>query len=104
MPPSLIQKHRGSFLIIGVALLAIFLLVYFSPYGCHSYLGLQADLDRVNSEIEDLRTKSQELSKEIALLKSDSTYVEKIAREKYNMIKKNEIVFEEPPSKKGKRE
>lgn len=97
------QRHRAIVLIIGLAILLLGLLVYYAPYGCHQYLLMRADLDRVSNEITTLKGQNQELRDEIALLKSDSNYIEKIARQKLGMLKKNEIVFE-VPEKKGKRE
>jgi len=103
MPPSTIQRNRGLFLIIGLAIFVLGLLVYFAPYGCHHYLVLREDLERVNNEITMLKGQNQELRDEITLLRSDSNYIEKIARQKLGMLKKNEIIFE-VPEKKGKKE
>lgn len=102
MPPSSLQKHRGIILVIGAALLALCLLVYFAPYGYHHYLVMRADLDRVNSEIIALKSQNRELQEELGLLKTDSNYIEKIARQKLGMLKKNEIVFELPEKKEKK--
>lgn len=103
MPPSTIQKHRTIIIIIGVALLFFFILLHYSPYGYHNYLMVRDNLNQVNSEISELKAKNQELEEEIALLKNDSNYVEKIARQKLGMLKKNELVFE-VPEKKSKKE
>ena len=88
---------------IGAALFVLILLLYFAPYGYRNYLLLRADLNRVNTEINELKSKNKELADEISLLKNDSNYVEKIARQKLGMLKKNEIVFE-LPQKKAKHE
>lgn len=103
MPPIKIQRHKGVIAIIGVALFILLLVLYFAPYGCRDYLLLRADLTRVNNEINELQLKNKELADEIALLKNDSNYVEKIARQKLGMLKKNEIIFE-VPEKKAKNE
>lgn len=102
MPPSTIQKHRGIIIVIGISLFVLFLLVYYAPYGCHTYLVMREDLARVNSEIDRLKSQNQEIKKEITLLKTDPRYVEQVAREKLGMLKKNEIIFE-VPEKKGKK-
>lgn len=103
MPPSTAQRNRSLILVIGLAISVLGLLVYFAPYGCHHYLVLREDMDRVNSEISMLKDQNQELRDEITLLKSDSHYIEKIARQKLGMLKKNELIFE-VPEKKGKKE
>lgn len=102
MPPSPIQKHKSIFVIIGVALCVVFLLLYFAPYGLRNYLVIREKLSLVNSELDELRIKNQELNDEITLLKNDSNYVEKIARQKLGMLKKNELLFEIPEKKSGK--
>lgn len=103
MPPSTIQRHRTIIILIGVALFLFFALLYYSPYGYHNYLVIREDLNQVNNEISELKSKNQELEEEITLLKNDSNYVEKIARQKLGMLKKNEIVFE-VPEKQSKKE
>lgn len=102
MPPSTIQKHKNIIAIIGAGLFVILLLLYYAPYGCHDYLVLRENLAQIKAEIIELKTKNQELNDEISLLKNDSNYVEKIARQKLGMLKKNEIVFEMPEKKTNK--
>ena len=102
MPPSPINKHKNIFVIIGVALCALLLLIYFAPYGLRNYLVVREKLNLVNSELDELKKKNQELNDEITLLKTDANYVEKIARQKLGMLKKNEILFEMPEKKSNK--
>lgn len=99
MPPSTIQKYQNIAFMIGAFIFALGLVVYFAPYGCREYLSLRDNLAQVNAEINALHAQNQELKSEISHLKNDSSYVEKIAREKFGMIKKNEIVFEVPVKK-----
>ncbi|MBA3013634.1 MAG: septum formation initiator family protein [Proteobacteria bacterium] len=103
MPPSTIQKYQNIGFMLAAFIFALGLVVYFAPYGCREYLALRNDLTQIQTEITTLQTQNQELKNEISHLKNDSSYVEKIAREEFGMIKKNEIVFE-VPVKKSKRE
>lgn len=103
MPPSTIQRHRTILILIGLVLIIFFTLLYYSPYGYHNYLVIREDLNQLNTELTELKAKNQELEEEISLLKNDSNYVEKIARQKLGMLKKNELVFE-VPEKKSKKE
>jgi cell division protein FtsB len=48
-------------------------------------------INRLNAEIDSLKIISKKLD-------SDSQYIEKIAREKYNMIKKGETVYQMVPA------
>ncbi len=99
MPPVTVQRHKGVITIIGVVLIGLLLFLYFSPYGLRNYLHLRADLERVHNELDELQSENKRLTEEISLLKNDSNYVEKIARQKLGMLKSNEIIFEEPPKK-----
>ena len=88
---------------MGLIFFIVGLLVYFAPYGLRHYLVMQEDLKRVNNEITSLKGQNQELRDEIAQLKSDSNYIEQIARKKLGMLKKSELIFEVPEKKeKGK--
>ena len=102
MPPARRDKHNYSFVFIGVALGVAFLLLYFSPYGLRNYLVIREKLSLANTELAELKGKNQELNDEITLLKNDKNYVEKIARQKLGMLKKNEILFEVPEKKSNK--
>lgn len=103
MPPSPSNKHKNIFIIILATLCVVFLLVYFAPCGIQRYLQVKENLTLINSELDELKQKNQELTEEIALLKTDPNYVEKIARQKLGMLKKNEVLFV-MPEKKSKRE
>lgn len=103
MPPTPISKHKNIFIIIGATLCVVFLLLYFSPCGIQRYFEVREKLTLINSELDELKLKNQELTEEITLLKTDTNYVEKIARQKLGMLKRNEILFE-IPEKKSKRE
>lgn len=99
MPPAPRNQPKSLFVITGIALGIVLLLVYFAPYGLRNYLLLREQLNQVSSELDELTTKNQELTDEITLLKNDANYVEKIARQKLKMLKKNEIIFEIPEKK-----
>ena len=102
MRPAPINKHKHIFVIIGVMLCVVSLLVYFAPYGLRNYLQVREKLTQVRTELDELKKKNQELSDEITLLKNDTNYVEKIARQKLGMLKKNELLFEMPEKKTNK--
>ena len=59
---------------------------------------------RLQSEVHDLRESNEELVREIAELKSeiealrsDPSYIERIARDELGMVRDEEIVFQFPP-------
>ena len=51
-------------------------------------LELHSKKKLIQSEIEDIKIKINEKNREIEALKTDFTYIEKIAREKYKMVKR----------------
>lgn len=56
-------------------------------------LQLKHQRDELRKEIAAEKHKNEELQAQIQKLKSDSTYIEKIAREKYTMGKKGETIY-----------
>lgn len=103
MPPSPINKHKSIVVISALALGVVLLLIYFAPYGLRNYLVIREKLNLVSTELDELKKKNQELNDEITLLKTDTNYVEKIARQKLGMLKKNEFIFEVPEKKSNKK-
>ncbi|MDA8417680.1 MAG: septum formation initiator family protein [Desulfobacteraceae bacterium] len=100
IPPSPLQRNQRLLAVIGVFLAAIFLLVYLVPYGGRQYLALRGQLTHTQAEIAQLKNQNQELKDEVEHLRNDPSYIEKIARQKLGMLKKNEVVFEAPEKKK----
>lgn len=94
------DQNRKIFLAAGLtALLAIIWLI-FSPWGAISYFRLERELAEARDRNLELTATNGQMEKEIARLKSDSTYLEKVARDQYGLLRKNEVVFQTPPPKK----
>jgi len=78
------------------AILCFFLSMYFLFIGNNSIIKLYAthlDLKKKQQEVEKKRREIDSLIIETKKLKNDTAYMEKIAREKLGMAKKNEKVF-----------
>jgi cell division protein FtsB len=82
----------------GVALLAVLWLL-FSPWGVFSYFRLKKELAAARTSNLELTETNARMQSEIARLKTDSTYLEKVARDQYGLLRKNEVVFVTPPPK-----
>ncbi|HHJ52805.1 MAG TPA: septum formation initiator family protein [Caldithrix abyssi] len=82
------------------ALVLIILLFVTGPRGTINYLKMRAKKNQLSEEIDTLRKKVDRLDKERDLLKNDMDYIEKVAREQYNMKKKNEKVYKVIPKEK----
>ena len=81
------KKRVGWKVILAAAILA----VLFLP-GITKYTQLKARQLRLNSGIERLRTGEVDLRDEQEKLQKDPTYIEKVAREKLQVVNKGETI------------
>mgnify|MGYP003335123808 FL=1 len=68
-------------------------LLLFSDRGLINLWSLKKEKLEIQNEINDLRNQIAMLEKEEEKLKFDKKYIEKIAREKFKMVKPGERVF-----------
>ena len=68
-------------------------LLLFSDRGLINLWSLKKEKLEIQNEINDLRNQIAFLEKEEEKLKFDEKYIEKIAREKFKMVKPGERVF-----------
>ncbi len=79
---------------ISIILILLFILWHIiSPNGALKYYFIREQLDESLAKNEILEKENNALREDINKLKNDPLYIEKIAREKYGMIKKNEILY-----------
>lgn len=86
------QKYGKAFfsiLILG-AVVALFVI---GPRNIFQYYQSKQDKNRLEQDIKELKLKKALLDSELTLLSNDPDYLEKLAREKYNMKKKGEKVY-----------
>jgi cell division protein FtsB len=62
----------------------------------HRQHTLQRENRRLEAEVARLEALEKQYKGEIEALKTDPTYVERVAREKLNLVKPNETVFQFP--------
>ena len=60
-------------------------------------------LEKLLEENKKIKKENEQLKLEVKKLKSDLKYIEKIAREKYNMIKEDEILIKINKKKEEKK-
>lgn len=88
------ESPRRRFIIIGVFIFTlIFVIVLFSDYGIVNRIKLNYEISNLKTNINKENLKRDSLENEIKLLENDYITIEKVAREKYGMIKKNEEVI-----------
>lgn len=86
------QWRAGYYFILAgmIFLLYVFL---FGNHGLIRYYQLQQRKKALVHKIEQLKQDQKALKKEISLLTSNYSYIEKIAREQYQMGKKKEKIY-----------
>jgi cell division protein FtsB len=62
----------------------------------HRQYALQRENRRLEAEVARLEALEKQYKSEIEALKTDPTYVERVAREKLNLAKPNETIFQFP--------
>ena len=87
-----IRSIFHSKIIWAIILLLIFYVVFLFSDKYARTLQLKEDIKRLESEIEELKMKNNNLSEEVESLKSDES-VEKIAREELGLTKPDEILI-----------
>ncbi len=74
----------------------------FNDLGLLKWYSLRRERIRIQYEIDELIQRESHLTEEIAKIKSDDTYLEKIARERFQMVKPGEKVFRVVDNRKVK--
>ena len=90
------KKRKGIFLyLIAVILIIGILYLVFNEHGFIKYSKLKKEVDSLNTQISNLQHDNELLKNEIDSLKKEiPAKIEKLAREKYDMIKDGERTIE----------
>lgn len=93
-PHTLRKRLKRRRLIIAILVLVPLLgFVLFSKRGVIARLGLEMEKQSMQTEIEQARFQQDSLRTVIRRLQSDTALIEKLAREKYGMIRPGETVY-----------
>ena len=87
------KKKRKKILFWSVIGVIVLTLVY-GNYGAYQMFVIKRQKSNLENEIAELKKQQAELIKTREKAKSDLTYIEKIAREKYSMVKPGEHVYQ----------
>jgi cell division protein FtsB len=87
------KRARISFQMLVLALIIAIVMLFISDYGFIHYWKLKGENQALRAKIETLHEKEAELEQQRNKLEHDDAYLEKLAREKYRMAKKNEEVY-----------
>ena len=97
-----LKKHYSKFKILGVLFIIQTLFLIFNEVGLKKWIELNKTKNHLKSDIQTLLTQQINLQEEIVKLNIDQDYIEKIAREKFMMVKPGEKVFRVIESKQMK--
>jgi cell division protein FtsL len=81
---------RILFLVIALGAISF---LFFNENGVIKYLKLKSELKQLDIEIREAEGKLKSLQSEIDSLNTSKEKIERVAREKFNMMNKNEKVF-----------
>ncbi len=84
------QFFKGIVLLICFSLIIVFI---FGDHGLLKLYKIKSERQMVQKKIAALREEREKLKTEKIKLKNDLSYIEKIAREKYKMVKPGEKIF-----------
>ena len=91
------QFIRGIIFLLCITLLIIFI---FGDHGLLQLYKLKRDRAKVQAQIAQLRKEREGVMVEKNRLENDIQYLEKLARERYRMVKPGEKVYKVIPEKK----
>ncbi|MEN9281124.1 MAG: Septum formation initiator [Bacteroidota bacterium] len=87
-----IMTRKRLITIVGLTL-AVLAFILFSNYGVVTRLSLMSETSDLEGHVNELRSTSDSLRRQIRILESDSTEIERLARERYGYVRPNEEVF-----------
>lgn len=91
---------KKIFIFLGILLLVY--IIIFSKNGLISRRALEKKERELRNEVQELKKDVEKNDMIVKNLKSDSVYIEKLAREKYGMIKPREKYFKIKKNQGGK--
>tara|TARA_B100000953_G_C17724671_1_gene326742 strand:+ start:123 stop:440 length:318 start_codon:yes stop_codon:yes gene_type:complete len=94
------KKIKIRLYILGIVAVFSFITLIFSDFGLKELFYLKQQKELLNNKIQTLYEQQISLQNEINNLSNDTDYVEKIAREKFLMVKPGEKVFRVIESKR----
>ncbi len=80
------------FLAIFVAVLLVFLWIYFPSFSRYHELRLHEE--QLTKKIQEIDEKIKDLNEERGLLQNDVNYIERVIRDELGLVKPGEIVYE----------
>ncbi len=80
--------------IIGAVVFGVLFLLFAPGRGFFAYRNLKKEVQALNQENKILHQNNVKMAQEIERLKHDDAYLEQLAREKFDLLKKNEELYD----------
>ena len=93
------KRKNRKFKFLGLVILVQILFLLFNDFGFITWVKLNSQKITMQEEIEKILNQQIQLQTEITKLNVDQEYIEKIAREKFMLVKPGEKVFKVIESK-----
>ncbi len=97
-----LQKKRVVRLTVLLVVVAFIWLIFAPDMGVYSVMRERSRLQKLQSEIDDLKKQNSHLVQKIERIQTDEVYLEQVAREKYDLLREDEVVFDFSSPKKKK--
>lgn len=92
------EEKKKRYLWAGIGLLVVSGYIFFSNYGIYEGWQLESEKANIDADIQHQHFIRDSLKKVIRRLDKDDGEIERLARERYGMIKPGEEVLFVPPS------
>ncbi len=102
--PFSVQESRMMKIIFVLLVIALMWIIFAPGSGIMTLMNKRSELERLQQETAQIEQQIGSLQKEIDRLHDDPAYLEKVARKDFDLLKKNEKVydFSTPESEKKK--
>jgi cell division protein FtsB len=83
-----------KYLLVSALLITIVSFLLFNEFGIVKYLKLRSEIKEMEFRIKEAEDSIVKMNAEIDSLRNSSVKIEKVAREEYHMLRKNEQALE----------
>lgn len=87
------KNISGIWILYVIILIGFSAFIIFNDYGLMKFINLKNEVKTLQKEIDDTELRLKELDNEIDSLKTNLVKIEKVARERFHMLRKNEKAF-----------
>ncbi len=89
-----VKSNKIIYIVLGIIFLIGAVYIFFNDEGVLKYLKLKSDLNNLKEQISNVDKENQSIKAEIDSLQNKvPAKIEKVAREKYGMIRKGETTI-----------